>query len=91
MAGLALDLSIELEALKFLEGKVEPRDGAELIIGLLDWGLGGSKGALWRQEGFGNREPSRFHVPLSEILGTHEAAKSGLGFVLNDMIQKEEI
>lgn len=49
-----MNLGIELEALKLPEGRVDPRDGAELTEPI-DWGLCGSKadtvetGGLWEQ------------------------------------------
>lgn len=60
MTGLVLNLSIELEALKLLEGKIGPKDGTELTRPI-GWSQVTSRGK-YGKESFEDREPSRFHT-----------------------------
>lgn len=55
MTGLVLNLSIELEVLKLMEGKIGPKDGP------IGWGQVTSRGK-YGKEGIEDREPSRFHT-----------------------------
>ena len=86
MAGLVSNLSIELETLKSLEGKVDPIDGAELI-GPIDWHSSGSRGNYGKRRTLGTGYQADSALSLSEILRTHQEAESVMGFVLNGMAQ----
>lgn len=55
-----MNLSIELEVLKLMEGKIGLKDGTELI-GPIGWGQVTSRGK-YGKEGIEDREPSRFHT-----------------------------
>lgn len=86
MAGLVSNLSIELETLKSLEGKVGPIDGAELI-GPIDWHSSGSRGNYGKRRTLGTGNQADSALSLSEFLRTHQEAESVMGFVLNGMAQ----
>ena len=87
MAGLVLNLSIELETLKLLEGKVGPIDGADLI-GPIGWHSSGSRGNYRERSTLGTGHQADSTLSLSEILRTHQEAESMRNFVLNGMAQR---
>lgn len=82
-----MNLSFELEALRSLEGKIGPIDGAELT-GPIDCGSSGSRGNYGKRRALGTGNQADSTLFLSVILRTHQEMESVLDFVLNGMTQR---